>query len=39
MASLAEKCLFAQNWAESFGDERQDICKETESNFGPFVGF
>ena len=28
MASLAEKCLFAQNWVESFRDGSQDICKD-----------
>ena len=25
--------------AESFGDGIQDICKDTESNLGPFAGF
>ena len=25
--------------AESFGDGSQDICKDTESNLGPFFGF
>ena len=38
MASLA-KCLFAQIGAESLADGSQDICKDTESNLAPFVGF
>ena len=25
--------------AKSFGDQSQDICKDTESNLGPFAGF
>ena len=25
--------------AKSFGDEIQDICKDTESNLGPFADF
>ena len=25
--------------AKSFGDGIQDICKDTESNLGPFAGF
>ena len=25
--------------AKFFGDESQDICKDTESNLGPFAGF
>ena len=35
MAVAVGKCLFAQ----SFGDGMQDICKDTESNLGPFAGF
>ena len=38
MALLA-KCLFANIGAESFGDGSQGICKDTESNLGPFTGF
>ena len=37
MASLAEKLLFAQNWAKSFEDGGQDICKDIESNLA-FAG-
>ena len=40
---VAEECLFAQNWGKIFqrwkpGDGSQDICKNTESNLGPFAG-
>ena len=39
MASLARNVSLLTIGEESFGDGSQDICKDTESNLGPFVGF
>ena len=37
--TVGEMPIFAQNWGQIFGDGIQDICKDTESNLGPFAGF
>ena len=38
MVSLERNVYLLKIEAESFGDESQDICKDTESNLGPFPG-
>ena len=39
MASLTEKCLFAQNWGQVFRKWKSDHFKDTESDLGPSAGF
>ena len=39
MASLAEKCLLAQNWGKVFRKWKSGHFKDTESDLGPSAGF